>query len=158
MKTYYGKNLRKGRYSEPGRAYLITTVTADRNPVFNHWQTGRILVSELRKTTELGLVDTLAWVIMPDHLHWLMVPGQANLPTIMRRIKSRSAIAINKRSLHNGQIWQKGYHDHALRRDEELKSVARYIIANPLRAGIVKRIVNTRYGMPFGCRSGHACE
>ena len=38
------------------------------------------------------------------------------------------------------KVWQKGFHDHAIRRDEDIKAVARYIIANPLRAGMVDRI------------------
>ncbi|MEG2798132.1 MAG: transposase, partial [Pseudomonas sp.] len=39
-----------------------------------------------------------------------------------------------------GTIWQKGYFDRALRREEDLKVMARYIIANPLRAGLVEHI------------------
>ena len=38
-----------------------------------------------------------------------------------------------------GGLWQRGYHDRALRRDEDLKAAARYIVMNPLRAGLVKR-------------------
>jgi len=37
-------------------------------------------------------------------------------------------------------VWQDGFHDHALRREEDLKEVARYIIANPVRAGLVTRV------------------
>ncbi|MFP3408382.1 transposase, partial [Pseudomonas sp. SIMBA_065] len=37
-------------------------------------------------------------------------------------------------------IWQPGYQDHALRREERLVHVARYIVANPLRAGLVKSV------------------
>ncbi|MNN75503.1 hypothetical protein D3C81_1918110 [compost metagenome] len=39
-----------------------------------------------------------------------------------------------------GKVWQSGYHDHALRRDEDLKAAARYLVANPLRAGLVKSV------------------
>jgi putative transposase len=38
------------------------------------------------------------------------------------------------------RLWQKGYHDRAIRREEDLLAVARYIVANPLRAGLVKRV------------------
>jgi len=37
-------------------------------------------------------------------------------------------------------LWQKGYFDRALRREEDLKAMARYIVANPLRAGLVEHI------------------
>jgi len=37
-------------------------------------------------------------------------------------------------------IWQDGYHDHALRAEESLEDVARYIVMNPVRAGLVKSV------------------
>ena len=60
----------------------------------------------------------------------------------MRCTKSRSAIAINRTLRRSGPIWQKGYYDHGLRREEDLRTTARYIVANPLRAGIVKRLAD----------------
>lgn len=79
--------------------------------------------------------ETLAFVIMPDHLHWLMVLGKTRkLATVVQGIKSISARKIGQ------SIWQPGYHDHAIREEAELKQVARYIIGNPLRAGLVEQI------------------
>ena len=37
-------------------------------------------------------------------------------------------------------VWQRGFYDHAIRREENLRNVARYIVANPLRAGLVQQI------------------
>lgn len=34
-------------------------------------------------------------------------------------------------------IWMRGFHDRALRRDEDLAAMIRYVGANPLRAGLV---------------------
>ena len=140
MPVYHGKDLRKGRYSELERPYLVTTVVRNREPLFASFWLARLLVHELRDCSDHGLVETLAWVIMPDHLHWLMAPKAAPLATIMQRIKSRSARAINRARDRHGEIWQKGFHDHALRRDEDLLAMARYVVSNPLRAGIVKRL------------------
>lgn len=133
-------NLRRGRYSEIGRAYLVTTVCKSRMPVFADWRLGRLVVHELRIAQELGIADTLAWVVMPDHLHWLCILRKGSLARLMQRVKSRSAIAVNRATLGNSEIWQPGYHDHALREDEDVKDVARYILANPVRAGLVAKI------------------
>lgn len=84
--------LRNGRYSEPGRAYLLTTVTERRRPVFGDWRIGRLLVSELRAAHEARQVESLAWVIMPDHLHWLAVLREGTLDAVMRRITHKSVI------------------------------------------------------------------
>jgi putative transposase len=142
MPIYHGKDLRKGRFSESGRAYLVTTVVMNRQRLFTDFQLARLLVRELRSCAERGYVDSLAWVIMPDHLHWLFVPTAASLPIVLQRVKSRSAVGINRTRNRRGPVWQKGYHDHALRRDEDLRAAARYIVANPLRAGIVRRLAD----------------
>jgi REP element-mobilizing transposase RayT len=137
---YHSKDLRKGRVSELSHVYLITTITYQRKPLFQDWKTGRLVVRELRDATELGLVDSLAWVIMPDHLHWLIQLQDTPLHLLMQRVKSRSAIAVNSYLGTAGQLWQKGYHDHAVRREEDVQALARYVVANPLRAGLVSKI------------------
>jgi REP element-mobilizing transposase RayT len=140
MPIYHGKDLRKGRYTETGRPYLVTTVTLNREPLFSDFYLARLLVNALRDAADQGLVDSLAWVVMPDHLHWLLAPKAASLATAVQRTKSLSAVAINCRGRRDGPVWQKGYHDRAMRRDENLIATARYIVANPLRAGIVRRL------------------
>lgn len=133
--TPRGKDLRKGRYSVPNQIYLITTVTQDRVPVFGDFYAARILVNVLRTEYRLKRAETLAFVIMPDHLHWLMQLGSVReLARVVQGVKAASAQKIGK------PIWQAGYHDHALRREEDLRAVARYIVANPLRAGLVSHI------------------
>jgi REP element-mobilizing transposase RayT len=141
-KTPHTHRLRSGRFSESGRIYLLTAVTHLRQPLFQDWSNGRLVVNEFRKAQEDGAADSLAWVVMPDHFHWLVELHNGDLSKLMQTTKSRCARAINKaRSLH-APVWQKGYFDRALRREEDLKAMARYIVANPLRAGLVTRIGN----------------
>src|SRR3989344_3545810 len=54
--------------------------------------------------------------------------------------KSRITLALNRSLERDGSLWQHGFHDRAIRRDEDLPAVARYIVANPLRAGLVEKI------------------
>ncbi len=142
MPIYHGKDLRKGRYSEPGRPYLVTTVVENREKLFKDFWLARLLVAELRATTDQGIVESLAWVIMPDHLHWLLIPKAVALKIVMQRTKSLSALSINRALGRRGPVWQKGYHDRALRREEDLLAMARYIVANPLRAGIAHSLAD----------------
>ncbi|PUA43987.1 transposase [Pseudomonas protegens] len=132
--------LRRGRYSESGRAYLITTVVHQRRPLFSDWCLARLVVAELKHVQDLGLADSLAWVLMPDHLHWLLQLRAATLPQVMQRMKSRSTRQLNQHLGLRGAQWQSGYHDRAVRDGEDIRPIARYIIANPLRAGLVQRI------------------
>ncbi|HEX4550989.1 REP-associated tyrosine transposase [Pseudomonas sp.] len=132
--------LRKGRYSEVGRVYLLTAVIEERRPVFADWRIGRLLIEQMRAADEAGLVVSLAWVVMPDHLHWLVELKRGSLAQLMCRVKSRSSRSVNLLRGNSEPLWQRGYHDRALRRDENLKAAARYIVMNPLRAGLVQRL------------------
>ena len=135
----YGRNLRKGRFSETGRIYLVTTTTIGRRPVFADLAAGREVVKAMRR--EADQADTLAFVVMPDHLHWLLqLQERATLESVVRNVKAFSSRGVNEREGENGSIWQRGFHDHALRREEDLVRLARYIVANPLRAGLVARV------------------
>ena len=133
--------LRKGRYSESGRIYLLTSVTQDRRRLFSDFRASRILIRELIREHRREELISLAFVVMPDHLHWLVEQqGEGNLSTCMRRTKSLSARNLNHYVGAGGRVWQDGFHDHALRRDEDLINFARYVIANPLRAGLVRSL------------------
>jgi REP element-mobilizing transposase RayT len=62
------------------------------------------------------------------------------LPVVVAAVKSESARRIRRASGESLTVWQRGYFDRAMRRDEDVVAVARYIVANPLRAGLVASI------------------
>lgn len=142
MDRPHGSTLRKGRYDESNRIYLLTTVTEDRRPIFQDLTIARSCIQGLRYQDEAGRTATLAFVLMPDHLHWLMELKNGTLAGVMRSLKSYTARQINRQQGTVGEVWQHGYHDHSLRAEEDIRSVARYVVANPVRAGLVKSVWN----------------
>ncbi|MGJ7515857.1 REP-associated tyrosine transposase [Pseudomonas baetica] len=132
--------LRLGRFSEANRIYLLTTNTLGREPVFNDFALGRLVVAQFRAAQDLGFAHSLAWVVMPDHFHWLIDLQGGSLSELMQRTKSLSTKAINRTTGRQARYWQQGFHDRALRRDEDLVKLARYVVANPLRAGLVDKL------------------
>jgi REP element-mobilizing transposase RayT len=78
---------------------------------------------------------------MPDHWHGLIELGDVDdLSMLVRRMKGVSARAMNRTASRHGSVSAEGFHDHAIRADESLRDVARYIVLNPLRAGLVDRV------------------
>ena len=140
----HAHRLRTGRYSVPGQVYLITSIVQNRDPVFKDFEQGRLVVDALRKAQQEELALSLAWVVMPDHLHWLIELKDSTLTFVMARTKSRITFALNRSIGRDGPLWQQGFHDRAMRREEELQAGARYIVANPLRAGLVGRSSSPR--------------
>lgn len=134
-------DLRKGRVSETGRAYFVTTVTINREPIFRDIYCSRLLVQCMKKLHRERMLNSLSWVIMPDHLHWLFqLQHQSNLGYVMKRLKGSSARHISRYLARKGNIWQRAYYDRAIRDGEDITGIARYIVANPLRARLVERI------------------
>jgi len=119
---------------------MVTSRTVPGRRDFSDWRTGRLLVNEFKRAHEQGLIDSLAWVVMPDHFHWLFELRSHSLTRVIQQVKSRSGIAVNKAWAADGRLWQTGFHDLALRREQSLRQCAQYIVANPLRAGLVKRL------------------
>ncbi|MDZ7787770.1 MAG: transposase [Halofilum sp. (in: g-proteobacteria)] len=135
----YG-DLRKGRHSAPGQEYLLTTVCTRRQPLFENRHNAETLIDELRHLQAHGYIEWLAWVLMPDHLHALgSLTGTLPLSGLMQRLKGRSSRALG------GSVWQPGFHDHALRAEEDRAAIARYMVANPVRAGLVSSLRDYPY-------------
>jgi putative transposase len=91
----------------------------------------------------------LAWVVLPDHMHWLwrLPPGDADYPTRWRRIKTDFSLGlppgerrspVRRRRGERG-IWQRRYWEHRIRNDADLQRHIDYIHHNPVKHGLVDR-------------------
>ena len=135
------KNLRKGRSSLENHIYHVTIVTSNKKKIFADLVLGRLVVRSLIRLERTERASTMAFVIMPDHMHWLFrLPRHSNLSSMVGAMKSQSSSLINRQLDVPGANWQRGFCDRALRRDEDIVQVARYIVANPLQAGLVSDI------------------
>ncbi|AEY02069.1 hypothetical protein GU3_11570 [Oceanimonas sp. GK1] len=130
-----------GRCSLEGQIYHVTICTWRRYPFFDNYWAGRQVVKTLCHLERQQLAHSMAWVLMPDHLHWLFqLNHSASLSGVVHTFKGRSARIVNCYLRRTGACWQRGFYDHAIRQEEDVQQIARYIIANPLRAGLVKRV------------------
>ena len=133
--------LRRGRFSIPGGIYLVTTTTDQRVPLFADFWTGVAVSGCFTDARLLGDTRMLAWVLMPDHVHWMLELGtQTGLSDMLNRLKSASARRVNRHLERKGAVWARAFFDRALRKEDDLKGMARYVIANPVRAGLVERL------------------
>jgi REP element-mobilizing transposase RayT len=80
-----------------------------------------------------------AWVIMPNHVHVLLLP-KTDLSVIMRWVKGSTARAANLILHRTGEPFcQDESFDHCVRNDLELDRIVRYVEYNPVNAGLVAR-------------------
>jgi REP element-mobilizing transposase RayT len=138
--------LRRGRCSEPHRAYLLTFVTEGRQPLFANTGLADAASAALLDRRLWARSQLLAWVLMPDHWHGLVALGPwETLPDLVRRLKCNSARQVRTTMPAVTRVWAAAYHDRGVRREEALVDAARYVVMNPVRAGLVRRVREYRY-------------
>ena len=124
-------------YKEPGR-FFLTVCTEARAKHFSCASIVQAVEQELRAQAPAYHLDIDAYCFMPDHLHVLISSSSGtDVPGFMKELKQRTAFRLHKEE--GIRLWQKGYYDHVLRREEETKAVAEYILHNPVRAGLCKQ-------------------
>ena len=122
-------------YEGPHR-YLLTFCTSNRREVFRESRMAEGALLQFRRTARLEGFALLAYCVMPDHVH-LLVEGRtasANLRRFAKRAKQSSGQTYAHR--YSAPLWQEGFYERVLRGDTDLREVARYIIWNPVRAGL----------------------
>ena len=135
------RRMRLERRSVPGQTYLLSVATLYRRPVFSDDEAARAVCRVHTAQWPWRDSAVLAWVLMPDHWHGMIELGALDsLPTLVQRLKSNSARIVRLRHPDTGQVWEKGFHDRALRDASGVLATARYVVANPLRAGLACRV------------------
>ena len=86
------------------------------------------------KTTGFSLI---AFVVMPDHIHLIIIPKQKNISQAMHSIKSFSSKEINRINNENGKIWQSSFRDFTIFTEKQLIEKISYIHNNPIRKELV---------------------
>jgi REP element-mobilizing transposase RayT len=76
------------------------------------------------------------WILMPNHYHLLLELTAPNLSVGMHRRNTRLAVGFNRRHDLDGHLFQDRFWSEPILRQEHLVEVARYIPANPHRAGL----------------------
>ena len=120
--------------------YSLTFCTYNRTRYFTDRTHVDVVFEQIvRSATENGF-EIFAYCFMPDHLH-LLVEGMSdasNALTFINRAKQYSGYYF--KHAFGTKLWQRYGFEHTLRDDEAALSVARYILENPVRAGLVDRV------------------
>lgn len=81
-----------------------------------------------------------AWCQMTNHYHILVETPEANLAQGMRQLNGVYTQQFNRTHAHAGHVFQGRYKAILVERDSYLLELARYVVLNPLRAKMVKRL------------------
>jgi REP element-mobilizing transposase RayT len=88
--------------------------------------------------------DLIVFTIMPNHVHMVCTPSHVeddkyiSLPRVMHSLKRKTAWDANSLLGRKGPFWQHESYDHFVRDLAELERIVRYVLDNPVRAGLVE--------------------
>ena len=133
-------------YSKRG-AYFVTLCTCDKECFFELEKDlksvplqNQIIHRRIRQTEERFGITAEKYVLMPNHIHIIFVlNGGVSLAEVMRWFKTSTTNDYIKGVKENGfrrfskKLWQKSYHDHIIRGEEDYLKIWNYIDTNTLK-------------------------
>jgi putative transposase len=112
--------------------YLLTICTFNRLAVFADGAAANRALLQFRRTSRQCGFAILAYCMMPDHAHFL-VEGTIETSDLQRFVRrAKQASGFEHARTAGNRLWQEGYHERTLRKDEDASAVARYILNNPV--------------------------
>jgi len=125
-------------YRTVGLRCSITICTKNSKIFFSDKSLSADFAALLKKHSQKNDIPLYAYCVMPDHVHLLIsASAKKDVIAFVREIKSLSTRIAWSYS-YQGGIWQTSFYDHFLRKDDDCREVARYIIQNPVRKGMVE--------------------
>jgi REP-associated tyrosine transposase len=126
-------------YHEPGPVYHCRLGCNKRTPYLATPPVADLVVDALHFRHGRS-AQVLAYCVMPDHLHLLLALLKEGV-ALSRWVADlkRWTVREAKEEAHAQLVWQANFYEHIVRKDEELATVARYILENPVRKGLAAR-------------------
>jgi putative transposase len=132
------------RIADRDRIFFVTTNLARAVPTLSPLERDLVL-AQLKHQHTLGDFFLFGYVVMPEHLHLLLMPQGRGLTGSMHALKRITAEKLVRRRRCDGPVWQARYFDFVLRRVRDFWEKLEYIHENPVAAGLAKRADQWRW-------------
>ena len=132
---YCGSFSYRGRYT-----YLLTWVTHERASHFVDAAVVQLALDNILRAAREKQFELMVHMFMPDHLHLIAagLSDDAELKPFVKLAKQYSGYYYAQAG-HRSKLWQHGGNDHIIRDDVDLMDRMRYVVNNPVVAGLVEK-------------------
>lgn len=132
--TPRNKRLPRETYEQPNIVWFFTIRAYLFQTPFVRDDLNRMVIDTLRETRETYRCNVFVYCLMPDHLHLLTTPREpgASVLTLTERFKGKTTNQSWPLGW-KGTLWQPGSYDHGLRKEDDFREIAEYILENPVR-------------------------
>ena len=130
------------RIEFPGALYHVTARGDRREDIFEDDQDRHTFLATLEQVISQFNWTCYAWCLMDNHYHLLIQTPDGNLSKGMRQLNGVYTQASNRRHRRVGHLFQGRFKAILVDSDAYLLELARYVVLNPVRAGMVKKPEN----------------
>ena len=109
------------------------------------------LLGQYKKTAGFRLH---AFVLMSNHIHFLIEPADEPLDMIFKRIGTSYAVWYNRKYQRAGHLFQDRFRSENVETDQYYMTVLRYILQNPMKAGLEDRPGSYRWSSYLAYEKG----
>jgi putative transposase len=125
--------------------YIVTSITHERRRLFQVDRNAELFIETLQHCLREGHYKLNAFIVMPDHVHFLVTVEEATIEKVVGLIKGGFSHRLGSRL----PVWQKGYTDRRCRDAEEFIVRKDCILQTPVRAGLVERREDYRFSSAY---------
>ena len=127
----------------------------NRQVVFNCDADKYHFMKVLQECKEVSGFKLHAFCLMSNHIHLLIEPADEPLEIIFKRIGSRYAVWYNRKYQRAGHLFQDRFRSENVETDQYYMTVLRYILQNPMKAGMESRPGNYRWSSYLAYEKGN---
>lgn len=127
------------RIEYPGALYHVTSRGDRREAIYEDDEDRRNFLRILAEVISRFRWLCHAYCLMPNHYHLVVETPEGNLSKGMRQLNGMYTQASNRRHQRVGHLFQGRFKGILVDQDSYLLELARYVVLNPVRAGLVKR-------------------
>jgi putative transposase len=124
---------------DDGLIYHVLNRSNNRQTVFHKDEDFAAFLQALAELKERKPFALYGYCLMSNHFHLLLRPRGASISRIMQSVTVSHTQRYHRHYQSGGHVWQGRFKSPVVQNDEHLLCVLRYIEANPLRAGLVRR-------------------
>lgn len=125
------------RIDYPGAYHHVYARGIEKRRIFLDDSDRGVFLGRLGPNLSKWHLRCLAWALMPNHFHLLLISDSGDLPSFMRCLLTGYSVYFNERQKRVGHLFQNRYKSRVISKEAYLREVIRYIHLNPIRSGLV---------------------
>ena len=154
---FHGKVIdmpRTARKTSSMNIYHVMLRGINRQNIFEDDEDRLYFMNVLASSKKTDGFKLYAFVLMSNHIHLLIEPAEESLSMIFKKIGTRYAVWYNRKHGRSGHLFQDRYRSESIESELYFMTVLRYILQNPMKAGLESRPGSYRWSSYLAYKMG----